>query len=427
MRNLLPLVLLVAVACAQAGDDAATLGRDARLDPTRSYDDRVRILELIAEAHPYPDGWPDQRDGIRAQTEWQAASGRSTRAADGRIYGWWPNINWTLTVWQIQALQRRGELTWVQIEGFADPRFALPASIEAAVWEYYDEVDAARRRSEIGAVSPDERRAIEWRLQGLLWDYHSEAVRIALARNEDLIDDLPDGERQFATSWAYSLVEILAVIRFPTDEETVRGIQQSALPPRLVAPRDFDLTATSDLSALCRGGLIAIRALHRFERLTGGALRWFLARAVDNAERAAHAAHVFVDALSSAGDGIVDFIWDAITGSPHDHGGETAPPGSADACGGVTYEGYCNGGVVVWCDGGALASADCAAEGLGCGWVGDDVGYYCVSGCGDLDYYGACVGDSLRWCDAGQVVTFDCAAEGAQCAWQDDEIGYNCL
>jgi len=92
---------------------------------------------------------------------------------------------------------------------------------------------------------------------------------------------------------------------------------------------------------------------------------------------------------------------------------EAPPP--EDACGGVTYEGTCEAGVLSWCDQGALSQADCTAYGMGCGWQDDSIGYNCVDGCGDLDFAGGCGGDSVRWCDGGQVHAIDCSPEGLSC------------
>ena len=45
--------------------------------------------------------------------------------------------------------------------------------------------------------------------------------------------------------------------------------------------------------------------------------------------------------------------------------------------------------------------------------------------CGDLDYLGECDGSVARWCsDEGRLRTRDCGGEG--CGWVDDELGYFC-
>lgn len=49
------------------------------------------------------------------------------------------------------------------------------------------------------------------------------------------------------------------------------------------------------------------------------------------------------------------------------------------------------------------------------------------AGCGDVTYEGYCEGDTLVWCEADALRSADCAAGGKTCTWQDDAIGFNCL
>ncbi|MEM9492164.1 MAG: hypothetical protein AAGC55_23660 [Myxococcota bacterium] len=39
--------------------------------------------------------------------------------------------------------------------------------------------------------------------------------------------------------------------------------------------------------------------------------------------------------------------------------------------------GQCDGDVAQWCDSGELRSENCAAQGLSCGYIDDEIGYYC--------------------------------------------------
>ena len=66
-------------------------------------------------------------------------------------------------------------------------------------------------------------------------------------------------------------------------------------------------------------------------------------------------------------------------------GGAGGAPGAGGAggaggnCGGVTYEGDCQGNVVEWCDGnGALQQLDCAPSGTTCGWDQAAGFYNCI-------------------------------------------------
>lgn len=49
-----------------------------------------------------------------------------------------------------------------------------------------------------------------------------------------------------------------------------------------------------------------------------------------------------------------------------------------DGCGGITFEGECNGSVVVWCDDNNVESFDCATVGKSCGYK-DGSGYTCIA------------------------------------------------
>jgi len=89
-----------------------------------------------------------------------------------------------------------------------------------------------------------------------------------------------------------------------------------------------------------------------------------------------------------------------------------------DGCGGVTYEGCCDGTTVKWCSGGSLSETDCATEGGGplCGWDAEG-GYYWCGETEDADPSG----DFPREC-AGACVP-DCAAKACD---QDDGCGHLC-
>lgn len=121
---------------------------------------------------------------------------------------------------------------------------------------------------------------------------------------------------------------------------------------------------------------------------------------------------------------------EGIVGEPG--AGPPTPPEPVDACGDIDYFGVCDGGDAVWCRDGDLRRRDCGAEGMQCGWVSDDLGYFCfddarpADGCGDLDYAGECDGPVARWCDGGVPRERNCGAVQGVCAWIDDDIGYFC-
>ncbi|MEZ4470244.1 MAG: hypothetical protein R3F60_05460 [bacterium] len=116
---------------------------------------------------------------------------------------------------------------------------------------------------------------------------------------------------------------------------------------------------------------------------------------------------------------------------------ESAP---SNDCGGLDFLGECRGDVAWWCDAGQLRSRDCGSEGLGCGFVDQNQGWYCLpaqaappppapeaGGCGDIDWFGECRGDVLVWCDGGRLQQVDCAASGSACGFESEQVGYTCL
>ncbi|MBI5493920.1 MAG: hypothetical protein HY904_02770 [Deltaproteobacteria bacterium] len=114
-----------------------------------------------------------------------------------------------------------------------------------------------------------------------------------------------------------------------------------------------------------------------------------------------------------------------------DGAGTAEPPPPPAGCGAVSYQGYCNGTTVVWCENNELRSANCDAQGHVCGWESDAVGNNCVApppppGCGDVTYQGYCSGSTLTWCEQDAIRTYDCASAGMGCGWQDDATGNNC-
>jgi hypothetical protein len=106
------------------------------------------------------------------------------------------------------------------------------------------------------------------------------------------------------------------------------------------------------------------------------------------------------------------------------------PPPDPGGCGDVNYQGYCDGSRVVWCENGSLHEKDCAEQGMACLWQDDAIGYNCLpaaGGCGDVDFHGDCDGGLLVWCEGGQLHEYDCGGAGLGCGWQDDAVGDNCV
>jgi len=43
-----------------------------------------------------------------------------------------------------------------------------------------------------------------------------------------------------------------------------------------------------------------------------------------------------------------------------------------------------------------------------------------------LDYYGRCEGDVAQYCKEGEYRERNCGAEGLSCGWVNDDLGYWC-
>ena len=109
----------------------------------------------------------------------------------------------------------------------------------------------------------------------------------------------------------------------------------------------------------------------------------------------------------------------------------TPPRGNARTCGTLTRTGRCrDDGVAEWCSAsGARQQRDCAADGLECAYIGDDLGFYCVeaTACGELTYEGRCDGNTARWCaEDGTPRERNCTEREEVCAYIDDTIGFYC-
>jgi len=95
--------------------------------------------------------------------------------------------------------------------------------------------------------------------------------------------------------------------------------------------------------------------------------------------------HKIVAVNSGSGGGTqvlarVDLVSKWINDQVAAHADTTAPstpPAPSDPCGGVTYEGKCDGGKVVWCENSALQSITCS-QGKTCGYDNANHYYNCL-------------------------------------------------
>ena len=275
---------------APTGESRALRYHFGVLSPERSYADRLQLLQILAEKHPYPAGWADQRAGIVLQTKWQDRSGRAIAGEDGRLTSWWPTANWTLTVWQLEALQERGDLKDVEL---AERPWPLPPAVASSLHEYYDRLDAATPEADV-----------RFELQRLLWQFHVAAIQIGLSQSEPELQKLGAAEARFAESWGRCMVGLLAAVNFPTEFENVRGMQRM-LPSRLL--KDEDWNGASDLSEPQKNTMVAMRALFEFER-NGGDLEKRLSLASrDPAGARAMQNHLF-ETLAFGGQNAPEFL-----------------------------------------------------------------------------------------------------------------------
>ncbi len=288
------------------------------LDPTSTYEDRLRLFHLLKEAHPYPSGWADHRDGIAVQAQWQMKSERDVADGSGQLFSWWPNVNWTLVVWPFLILQQyRGEFADQQVlefQGWKKGRFWIPPSIVKSVLAYYDQLDSVRKASQAGSISAWEKSWFQWTLQKLLWDFHHEAISVGMARNRDLLPGLekpgPDrGERMFAESWG-TMVGILKALNFPTSVEVVGLFNHQILPGSWVKETDYNLWKSSSLSYSQRLTLKALWSIHRFEQKWGNEILKLIRSLASTPEKAEKVVDVIRKTVNNGSSGFS--LWKAL-------------------------------------------------------------------------------------------------------------------
>ncbi len=206
-----------------------------------AYEDRLRLLDLMAAEYPLPEQFPDPMDGIRMQTKWQLDSGRHATL-------WWSKCNYALTVWRLRALKNRGEFGHVTIAG--KDQLALPKSIERRLRRYYKVI----RSIGAGDTVPPKR------LQMILWGIHVHSVSIAFKAAKADLESLPPGEREFAVGWGEIVVRALAGAGFRTTKR-LAGPFAGHLPARVLSASDINPEHRSDLPLNQRTAAIVIANL----------------------------------------------------------------------------------------------------------------------------------------------------------------------
>ncbi|NWR59943.1 LEG1H protein, partial [Bucorvus abyssinicus] len=104
---------------------------------------------------------------------------------------------------------------------------------------------------------------------GLMWRAHVGSIAYALPKFQDSLKSLSDPEANFGEDWA-SGVEFIAATHFSTDLPTVNRLQAS-LPQRMLVKGDVP-PYISDFSPQQNRVLLALKALHKTNQVTGGLL-----------------------------------------------------------------------------------------------------------------------------------------------------------
>jgi V8-like Glu-specific endopeptidase len=154
------------------------------------------------------------------------------------------------------------------------------------------------------------------------------------------------------------------------------------------------------------------------------------------------APHTIVAVNSGAGGGTevlarVDLVRDWILGRVAASGGSSSgggksPGGSTTTCAhdlcvaGAKLAKSCDPCVTQVCAADSYCCAhdwdtDCVAE------AADICGASCGGSCGSVTSAGKCKGDELEYCDGGSLATADCASYGLACGYNPDAGEYDCL
>ena len=105
-------------------------------------------------------------------------------------------------------------------------------------------------------------------------------------------------------------------------------------------------------------------------------------------------------------------------------------PEEVDPCGGETYEGRCEGNVVVWCDNEEVHTQTCGSN-EACTYDTSASYYACreveEDPCQGETYEGRCSGDTVIWCENEEVKSVDCDDRGLSCGYSSSASYYGCV
>ncbi|NWY65561.1 LEG1H protein, partial [Erithacus rubecula] len=104
---------------------------------------------------------------------------------------------------------------------------------------------------------------------GLMWKAHTSSIAYALPKFQDRLKYVSGPEANFGEDWADG-VDFIAATHFLTDLQTTNRFQ-AFLPQRVLVKGDV-IPFISDFSSQQNKVLLALRALHKANKLTGGLL-----------------------------------------------------------------------------------------------------------------------------------------------------------
>ena len=139
---------------------------------------------------------------------------------------------------------------------------------------------------------------------------------------------------------------------------------------------------------------------------------------------------LLVAGVTSYGDAnCVDFGVDTRVDTYKDFLPSAPPPPPTDPCGGLTFSGECNGNTVEWCENNTPQSSDCNSQaGKVCGFDASKNYFACIDAppedpCGGVTFEGQCDGNQLSYCANENVEVLQCN----NCGFDTKQGFWNCL
>ncbi|NXU58519.1 LEG1H protein, partial [Turnix velox] len=221
--------------------------------------------------------------GLPLQHGWQFRTGRladpssesSCGSEDGdplciSVRSWWSCMNYYLSVIPFLGAVEAGLFGDLQ-----DKVEILPPEERRADFCY----SVANCRSHLPKVMDDWKAYFEspatsssFKLDealGLMWKAHVASIAYALPKFQDSLKSLSGPEAEFGEDWA-NAVDFIAATHFSTDLQTTNQFQ-AFLPQRMLVEGDV-LPSISGFSPEQNRVLLAMRALHKTNKFTGGLL-----------------------------------------------------------------------------------------------------------------------------------------------------------